>query len=142
MIKNCRQLIMNWFQIYRRIRLTVFVFIIDKFVLPRNNLLCDNITHLQLSEIRNELSPYDMLLCFPSVFFNSCTHIFNCSTKLLKFISKSPPSLLSCSRCFKPSFLRLFSLTVPIGVTINHSPSICLFFFINCHFYLFFWTVP
>ena len=133
---------MNCFQIHRRISFAFIILVINKFILPSDNLLCGNITHFQLAEIWNKFCFNNVLLGFPSIFFQPCLHIFGVmpdkaveghiqvTAELIKLFSLPR---LGFTLCLKASLLRLFSIAVPIGIAIDNTPSICFFFFIYCH---------
>ena len=134
---------MNCFQIYGRKWLSVFILVIQKLVLPLDDLLRCDTAHSQLSEIRKQLGLYDVIFGCPCVFLYASLYIFSIMLhEALEGhiqISAEAIDLLSFpSLCLtlglKATLLRLLTLTVPAGVAVQYTPSVCLFVFINCHF--------
>ena len=142
MVEDGAELIVDRFEIYGRKGFSVFVLVIHKLVLPCDDLLGGDVAHLQFTEVRQQLGTDDMLLGCPCVFLNAGLHI--CRVLLhealeshIQIGSRFIELFTLPSLCFtlglKTTLLCLLLFTRPIGVAINHSPSACFFFFINCH---------
>lgn len=75
MIENRAELVMESLKVNRRVRLTVFILVVQHFVLSGDNLLGGDITHFQLAEVRNQFGTDDMILGSPSVLLEPGFHI-------------------------------------------------------------------
>ncbi len=133
---------MNCFQIYGRKRLSVFILVIQKLILPLDDLLRCDTAHSQLSEIRKQLGLYDVIFGCPCVFLYASLYIFSIMLHealeghiqiSAEAVDLFPFPSLCLSLCFEAPLLRLLTLTVPAGVAVQDPPCVCLFVFINCH---------
>ena len=121
---------MDGFEIYRREWLAFLVLIVQKLVLPFDDLLGSDIAHLELSKVRQQFGADDMLLGCPSVFLDTGLHI--CRV-LLHETLEGHIQIGGClaelftlpSLCFsfglKSSLLRLLLFACPIGIATRTS---------------------
>ena len=56
-------------------RLPLFILVVQHLVLPSDDLLGSDVTHLQLAEVGEQLGTGNVLLCGPSVFLEPGLHI-------------------------------------------------------------------
>ena len=75
MVEDGAELIVDGFEIYRRVRFAFLVLIVQKLVLPCDDLLGSDITHLELPKVRQQFGADDMLLGCPGVFLDTGLHI-------------------------------------------------------------------
>ena len=75
MIEDGTELTVHRAEIDRRIFLSVFILMIQHFVLPGDDLLRCDIAHFQLSEVGQQLGADDMVFRCPCVFFDTGLHI-------------------------------------------------------------------
>ena len=133
---------MDGFEIYRRVRLAFLVLIVQKLVLPCDDLLGSDIAHLELSKVRQQFGADDMLLGCPGVFLDTGLHI--CRVLLHEtleghiqiggcLVELFTLPRLSLSFGLEPSLLCLLLFACPVGIAVDHSPSTGLFFLVNCH---------
>ena len=116
---------------------------VQHLVLPGDDLLGSDVTHLQLAEVGEQLCADNMLLCGPGVFFEPGFHIhcvkFHKAFEVHIQISAGFMNLftlpcLCLSLGLEASLLGLLPLTIPIGIAINCPPSTGFFFLVNGHY--------
>ena len=116
---------------------------VHHLVLPGDNLLGGDVTHLQLAEVGEQLGADNMLLCAPSVFLEPGLHIrcvkFHKAFKVHIQVGTGFMNLftlpgLRLSLGLEAPLLGLFPLTIPIGIAINCPPGAGFFFLVNGHY--------
>ena len=138
MIENGAQLIVERFQIYGRVRLAVFVPVVQHFALPRHDLLGMDFAHFPLSEVRHQLFVEDMLFRPPGVFLDTAFHVRHIdSHEVFKghfqvgglLLQECPLPLQSLPLGGKAPFHFLYFLARPVLVVKGRIPcALCLVF--------------
>ena len=75
MVENGAQLIVERFQVDRRVGLAVLVPVVEHFALPCHDLFRANLAHFPLAEIRHQLLVEDMLFRPPGVLLDTAFHV-------------------------------------------------------------------
>lgn len=144
-IENCTELIVQSFEIYRRICLAALIPTFDHLILPSDNVFGLDRVHFPLGEVGKQFGADDMLLGVPSVLFQPVLHIGCVGVdKALKghiqigfhFVELFPLPSKSFSFGWKASLRRLVDFALPIREAIVDLPSVVFGIFINGHFYL------
>ena len=142
MVEDCTQLVLDGLEVNRRVGLSIFVAIVDQFILPADNLLRRDAAHFQLAEVGQQLGSHDMLFGMPSIFFCTAFHIlgvlFRKTTERHVEIAAALGMLftLPCLRItlgLKAALGRLMSCSVPVGVAVINLPGVILFVSVNGH---------
>ena len=143
MVEDGAELIVNRLKVHRRIGLPLFILVVQHLILPGDDLLGGDVTHLQLAEVGEQLSADNMLLCGPSVFLEPGLHIrcvkfhktFEVHIQISAgFMNLFTLPILCLSLGLEAPLLGLFPLTIPIGIAINCPPGAGFFFLVNCHY--------
>ena len=145
MIENGTELIVQGFEIHRRIRFAALIPTFDHLILPSDNVFGLDRVHFPLGEIGKQLGADDMLFRVPSVLFQPVLHIgcvgvyktfkghIQISFYLMELFTL-PSKRLPFRR--KATLCRLVYLALPIRKTVVDLPSVVFGIFINGHFYL------
>ena len=75
MIENGTELIVQGFEIHRRIRLAALIPTFDHLILPSDNVFGLDRVHFPLGEVREQFGANDVLFGVPSVLFQPVLHI-------------------------------------------------------------------
>lgn len=65
MVEDCTQLILDGLEVNRRVGLSIFVAIVDQFILPADNLLRRDAAHFQLAEVGQQFGSDNVVLALP-----------------------------------------------------------------------------
>ena len=142
MIENGAELIVERFQIDRRIRISVLILAVQHFVLPCDDIFGLNIIDLSLPEIRENLRAENMILGMPGVFLDPTLHI--CRIGLYEAGKGHIQIRFRLIELFtlpgqgfpfrqKATLCRLLSFSLPVSITIVDLPSVCLRFLVDSH---------
>ena len=133
---------MDRFQVHRRVGLAVLVLVVQHLVLPGDDLLSGDVAHFQPAEVGQQLGADDMILGGPGVFLEPGLHIRRVEVHKAPeghaqigagFVELFALPGLSLPFGLEAPFLGLLALAVPVGVAVDRSPSIRLFFFLDRH---------
>ena len=139
-IENCTELIVQSFEIYRRICLAALIPTFDHLILPSDNVFGLDRVHFPLGEVGKQFGADDMLLGVPSVLFQPVLHIGCVGVdKALKghiqisfyLVELFPLPSKSFSFGWKASLRRLVDFALPIRKTVVDLPSVVLGIFVN-----------
>ena len=142
MVEDGTELIVDRFQVHRRVGLTVLVFVVQHLVLPSDDLLGGDVAHLQPAEVGQQLGADDMVLGSPGVLLEPGFHIrrvevhetleghVQISAGLVELFAL--PGLCLPLGLEAP-LLGLLALAVPVSIAVDRPPGVCLFFLIDCH---------
>lgn len=145
MIENSTELIVQGFEIHRRIRFAALIPTFDHLILPSDNVFGLDRIHFSLGEVREQFSANDVLLGVPGVLFQPVLHIGCVGVdKALKghiqigfhLVELFPLPSKRLSFCGKATLCRLVYLALPIREAVVDLPSVTLGIFVNRHFYL------
>lgn len=109
------------------------------------NLLCGNLADFQLAEIREYLRADDMLLCQPSVFFQTIFHIidiqfrkgFKTHIKVRRVLQlEHSLPFLRFFLCGETPFTLLLAFAFPIHIPRHYIPSAVVLIFEYWHYLL------
>ena len=142
MIENSAELIVDGFQVHRRVGLSIFVLVVQHLVLPGDDLLGGDVAHLELAKVGQQLGADDVILGGPGVFLEPGFHV--CRIEVHEaleghiqigggFVELFPFPCLRLPLGLETPLLGLFALAVPAGIAVDRSPGVGLFFLIDCH---------
>ena len=142
MVEDGAELVVDRFQVHRRVGLAILVLVVQHLVLPGNDLLGSDVTHFQPAKVRQQLSTDDVVFDGPGVFLEPGFHI-RCVE-----VHEAPEGHIQISAGLVELFalpglclplgleaplLGLLALAVSVGVAVDRPPGVGLFFFIDCH---------
>ena len=142
MVKNGTELVVDGFEIHRRVGLAVFVLVVQHLVLPGDDLLGGDVAHFELTEVGQQLGADDVILGGPGVFLEPGFHV--CRIEVHEaleghiqigggFVELFPFPCLRLPLGLETPLLGLFALAVPVGIAVDRSSGVGLFFLIDCH---------
>ena len=141
-IKDGTELVVDGLEINRRIGFALLVLVVQHLVLPGDDLLGGDVAHFQPAEVGQQFSTDDVLLGSPGVLLESGFHIRRVEVhETLEGHVQIGAGLVELfalpGLCLpfglEAPFLGLLALAVPVGVAVDRSPSIRLFFFVDRH---------
>ena len=141
-VEDGTELIVDRFQVHRRVGLTVLVFVVQHLVLPSDDLLGGDVAHLQPAEVGQQLSTDDVVLGSPGVLLKPGFHIRRVEVHEAPeghvqigagLVELFPLPGLCLPFGLEAPLLGLLALTVPVSIAVDRPPGVCLFFLIDCH---------
>ena len=135
-VEDGAELVVDRFQVHRRVGLAVLVLVVQHLVLPGDNLLGSDVTHFKLAEVGQQLGADDVVLGGPGVFLEPGFHIrrvevhkapeghIQVGTGLVELF---PLPCLRLSLGLEAPLLGLLALTVPVRVAVDRPPGVGLF---------------
>ena len=141
-VEDGTELIVDRFQVHRRVGLTVLVFVVQHLVLPSDDLLGGDVAHLQPAEVGQQLSTDDVVLGSPGVLLEPGFHIRRVEVHEAPeghvqigagLVELFPLPGLCLPFGLEAPLLGLLALAVPVSIAVDRPPGVCLFFLIDCH---------
>ena len=141
-IEDGGELVVDRFQVHRRIGLAVLVLVVQHLVLPGDNLLSGDVAHFQPAEVGQQLGTDDVVFGCPGVLLKPSFHIrcveihealkchIQISTGLVELF---PLPSLRLPLGLEAPLLGLLALAVSISIAVDYPPGVGLFFLIDCH---------
>ena len=141
-VEDGTELIVDRFQVHRRVGLTVLVLVVQHLVLPGDDLLGGDVAHFELTEVGQQLGSDNVILGGPGVFLEPGLHIrrvefYETAEGHIQigggFVELFPFPCLRLPLGLEAPLLGLLALAVPVSIAVDRPPGVCLFFLIDCH---------
>ena len=135
-VEDGTELIVDRFQVHRRVGLAVLVLMVQHLVLPGNDLLGGDVTHFQPAEVGQQLGADDVIFGGPGVFLEPGFHIRRVEVhEALKGHIQIGAGLIELFALpglrlpfsLEAPLLGLLALAVPVSIAVDRPPGVCLY---------------